>query len=214
MRFGWSSWHPAPPASCIGHQPAGCCAHCDNGRRHHGRFTSARESTYDFPVGHARKNPAPRKGAPPLRVSVPLTILRAIRVSDGSRTYQVEAVDDDFVHVRGTRLVIPIRPLDVQAIELHVGQRVPRYLRVKVATDRHAEILAAAAIVASIVGYPRIGKRGRTPGGPSDRVWTDHVALAHGDNPLEALAISSDPTPVSPHVRQKHGRIRYWLEQE
>jgi hypothetical protein len=108
--------------------------------------------------------------------------------------------------------LLPVRRLTSETAHVNVGQRVERYLRQKVDAARHAEIVAAATVVAAVVGYPRKGKSGRRPGGPLDRVWTDHIALAHGDRPDDAWEISSDKAPVSDHIRRKHGRIRYWLD--
>ena len=151
-------------------------------------------------------------GAEPATFPLALALLYGVRVSDGSKTYSVADVDADFVHVRGAKFLLPVRELVGETAHVNVGQRVERYLKQKVDATRHAEIVAAATVVAAVVGYPRKGKTGRRPEGPLDRVWTDHIALANGDRPDDAWEISADKAPVSEHIRRKHGRIKYWIE--
>src|SRR3954453_8358758 len=134
---------------------------------------------------HGLSGAGATKGADPATFPLPIELLQSMRVSDGFRTYLVEAIDADFVRVRGCDLWIPVRELSAVTGEVNVGQRVPEYLRKKVPADAHSTVVAAATIVAAFVGYPRTGKRDRRPGGPLDRVWTDHVALANGDPPAE-----------------------------
>jgi hypothetical protein len=154
------------------------------------------------------------KGAEPATFPVPIALLHRVRVHDGSQTYHVESVDGDFVRVAGAEWLLPVRRLVGETAFISVGQRVDRYLRKKVDTPRHGEVVAAATIAAALVGYPRDGKSGRRAAGPLDRVWTDHLALVNGDPPEDAWEISSDKAPISDHIRRKHGRIKYWVDED
>jgi hypothetical protein len=132
-------------------------------------------------------------------------------VSDGSKTHTVVRVDSDFVEVTDSSLLIPVRQLKGNVAHVNVGRRVASYLNAKVDASHHAEVVAAGVVTAAMLGYPRTGKSGRSTEGPLDRVWTDHIALANGDDPKEAMNYTSDSAPQSAHILRMRGRIKYWL---
>jgi hypothetical protein len=140
---------------------------------------------------------------------VPLDLLKRVRVSDGSTVHAVARIDADFVEVAGSSLLLPVRQLKENIAHVNVGRRVTNYLDAKVDAPEQPEVVAAAVITAAVLGYPRKGKSGRSPGGPLDRVWTDHIALANGDDPKDAMNFTSDTAPQSDHILRMRGLISY-----
>jgi hypothetical protein len=164
-------------------------------------------------MGESRRSGA-QMGADPATFPLPIALLRRVRVSDGTKTYLVDSVDSDFVYVAGAQWLLPVRHIRSHSAYVNVGRRVDRYLKTKVEPSKHSEVVAAATIAAAFAGYPRTGKSDRRPAGPLDRVWTDHLALVHGDRPEDAWEISSDKAPVSEHIGRLHGQVSYWLDPE
>ena len=136
----------------------------------------------------------------PIRRDIPRSTLGGVVVRFRGQTYTAEMRGRRVV-VGGGRPVTWARPSTDDAVSITRGTRVDQYL-VRVPPEERDEAVAAGLIVSALVGLPRESTKRHQM-----FVWTDHIALARGEDPEGAREVSFVSDPVAEHVRALKGQF-------
>jgi hypothetical protein len=132
---------------------------------------------------------------------IPATLVGRVAVEIEGRVHRA-AIESGAVVVDGVGRADWME-VNGDIVRVPLGAKVPALLAsAERADDR--ELIAAALIVAAVVGHPR-----RDPAGqPVSFVWTDHVALAAEGSAATGMRFSWVRDEQAEHVRRLHGRVR------